>query len=170
MRKLNRREKLLTYVVLSIAFIFLSERSFISPLYKKLKEFPQKIKQEEIKLKSALLTRKKKDKILEELYIYKKYLVKVSTPQEVMGEFLKEIERLAKEANISVVSLNPRDLTGKKYVANLRAEAKIENILKFLYNTQNSNLLIKIESFSLARRGKEKEKLHLDATLVRTIP
>jgi len=168
MRKLNKREFFLTYLVVISIFILLGDKFFILPFRKKHRDFFQKIKETEVELKTALLMKEKKDNILSEYATYKDFLAKKDSPQEIMAEFLKEIEKITKESNISVISLNPRE-EKNNYKIKLKGEAKIEGILSFFYKIQKSRFLIKVESFSLTLKDEKSKTLILDANLVRTI-
>jgi hypothetical protein len=170
MRKLNRKEKILATIVIVMGLSFLVEKFFISSLFGKLDALSRDIKKEEIRLKTALLTNKEREKILQEYDTYKKYLSSPTSPKEVMAELLRVIEKVAKEANISVLSLSPREEKNKRYKASLKGEGDVKQIFKFLYSIQESSILIKVERFSLTVKNKEKGLLRIDAILARSIP
>ena len=90
---------------------------------------------------------------------YQKYAAYLTAPdrdpRSVTEELLREVERAAKEAGISIMNLAPQsvseDLKRKKvYRADLRLEGAPEKVLEFLRQVEQNRLLIQIVKMSLS--------------------
>jgi len=174
--KLNQKQKILAYVVIGIVFVFLVERLFLSGLRGRLRGIAKEIKVEEARLRKILGVQNAKDRLSLDQKNYQGYL-KTKKPEdsEATAELLKEVERLAKEAGLSVVNLNPQPAGEEKtevrqYKADLRVEANIEQVLNFLNRVQESKLLIKVDKLTLAPKDEQASLLKMEATLSMAVP
>jgi len=171
----KKKERILIYITIFIVSIFLMEKFAISSLKLKLKRLRQQVKLQEVKLKKELEMRRRKNEIDSEYKHYQSYLKTGDSDREAVGKFLKEVERIAKSSAVSIASLNPtvepEQIEGyKKYKVNLRADVNMEQVSNFLYKVQESNLLIKVDKFSLASKNAMATSLRMDATISIAIP
>ncbi len=158
-----------------IVFVFVFINMVLKPLVDKVQQIQKKLKITEIEVKEALQVQARKDKILEEYNSYQGYLKQEDySDQEIVGNFLKELEKIAQKSNISVISLSPSEPTEKEsykvYNADLRAEGDIEEVLNFFSAIQESKLLIKIEKFSVSPKDEKAAELKLDAKISMFMP
>lgn len=177
MKKINKREKILIYFIAALISFFLIERFLFSGLRGKSKAASQQIKVEEARLKSGLDIQKRKDKILAECKELKPYLEKVDgmSDQEVFAKFLKEAEKIAQDAGVSIVNLAPQsevkeDGDYKKYDAEFRAEGSLTQIFNFVYKIQNSTLLIKLDRLSLSPKDEQASVMKIEAIISLVVP
>ena len=169
------KEKILFTSAAIIIFIFLFGKFFLSTLRLRLRDLNQQIDAEEKILKHNLSTRERKDQILKEYTNYQSYLLEPEQDRKIIAEFLKEVEKLAQISGVSIINLTPEGEQEygeghQRYNAELKAEAYIEQIIDFLYKIQTSNLLIKMDKFSLSPRDKEANILNLETTISIAIP
>ncbi len=153
-----------------ILFIFMFVNLGLRPLASKIGQIQQEVKIAELKLKEGLSIQMRKDQIIDEYNRLQTYLKQGDySEQEIVGSFLKELERLTQQSNISVISLSPAEAkereNRKVYNADLRAEGDIEGILNFFNRIQESRLLIKIEKLSLSPKDKDAIELELDTKI-----
>ncbi len=161
----NQKALMIIAGIVALLFILLIMR----PLKRKTVQLQQKIKLAEAEIKEALSVQAKKDRILKEREAYQKHLIHKSlSEQEIVNNFLKELEIIAQSSGISVVNLSPSESfkeTTNLHYADLRAEGTIEHVLNFLGKLQESNLLIRAERFRLSSKGKDTQTLDLSAKL-----
>jgi len=177
MIEFKRREKIIAAVIGGVICIFLFEKFFFSGVRGRAKNIHQKIRLEEANLKINVQLEKDKDKIIKECDAYKSYFqVEPDTPdRQVVGMFLKELEKMAQEAGLSIGSLNPQIESEmvenrKKYKAEMRAEANSEQLCNFLYKVQSSKLLMKINKLSVSPKDEEATALKLEMAIIMVLP
>ena len=94
--------------------------------------------------------------------------------RQIIEELLKEIERICKDSGVSIINLSPQEAKeeskGKKYKADLRIEGSTEGILSFLYKTETSKLLLKLDRLSVGPKDEQASVLRLEATVSVSIP
>jgi len=174
--KITGRQKILIYITSGIVGVFLMERFFFANLRSKAKELNRQIKVEEANLKIGLEIQKRKERATEDYQDYRSFISAAEKPEkELFTGFLREIEDLAQKAGLSVLNLTPKNEPQnlkdyKKYTAELRAEASLENLIKFLENLQNNSLLIKLDKLALTPKDELANILKLDATVSISIP
>ncbi len=175
--KINKREKLLIYAVVGIVVVFLIEHFLFSGLRGKAKGVSQQIRIEESRLQAGLDIQKRKDKITAEYEELKPYLEKTEgiSDREIFAKFLKEAEKVAQSAGVSIVSLSPQDETideseDVKYNADLRAEGNLGQVLGLMDKIQKSSLLIKIDKMSLSSKDEKAKTIKMDAVLSMVAP
>lgn len=153
-----------------LVFIFLLFGFVLRPLMEKINKVQQDVKLAEARVRKGLTVQAKKDDIIKEYKIYKFYLnQKGISERQKLGNFLKELERISQEANLSITNLNPRDTKTEEeillYSADLKAEGDIEEILFFFSKVQESKLLVRVDKFSLSPKGKSANLLIFDAKI-----
>ncbi|OGX40266.1 MAG: hypothetical protein A2984_01380 [Omnitrophica WOR_2 bacterium RIFCSPLOWO2_01_FULL_41_12] len=152
-RLFSKREKIIFYlaagaIILSIIFNFLLE-----PVFTKNEKLNKEINFTKSRLikYSRLLSQKEK--------IQSRSGISSSTPnapepnQDRLMNVLSELENLAKGANVRIIDIRPQASRGanvyKEILVDLRTEGTMENYLKFIYEIENSFLLLKINRFQL---------------------
>ena len=177
MIRINKKEKILIYVIAALVFFFLIEHFLFSGLRGKSKSVSGQIKVEEARLKAGLDIQKKKDKILAECKEFKPYLEKIEgiSDQEIFAKFLKEVEKTAQDAGVSIVNLTPQnevqdEAEYKKYNAEFRAEGNISQVITFVSKIQNNALLIKLDKISLSPKDEQANLIKIEATVSLVVP
>lgn len=177
MMNIGKREKILIGVVAAMAILFLAERFLFSGVRGKSKGVSQQIKVEESRLKMGLDIQNRKDKIEAEYNQLAPYLEKTQgvPEREISAKFLKEVERVAQEAGVSIVSLSPQEDTQDaadytQYNAEFRAEGSLAQMLSFVNKVQNSPLLIKLDRMTIASKDERAGALKMDAILALVVP
>ncbi len=177
MIKINKREKILAYAIGGLIAIFLIEHFLFSGIRGKSKGVSQQIRIEESRLQAGLDIQKRKDKITAEYKELKPYLEKSEgiSDREIFAKFLKEAERVAQEAGVSIVSLSPQNETldepeDVKYNADLRAEGSLAQVLGLMDKIQKSTLLIKLDKMSLSSKDEQAGTMKIEAVLSLVVP
>lgn len=168
----NKRNKIIIYALSAIVILIIFRQFLFSGVLSKIKSLRQQIKLEEANLKAAVEIEQSKDKITQERSKYQNYLQPSdgSGEQEIIARFLKEVETMAQDSGISIVSFNPQNQALKeaeyrKYSAELRAEGSLNKIYNFLYKIQSSSLLIKLDKIIIAPKDPQAQLIKLDTTI-----
>ncbi|RKY41107.1 MAG: hypothetical protein DRP85_07190 [Candidatus Makaraimicrobium thalassicum] len=157
-------------------FMFVLVSMVYIPLVDKMDEVRRKVKGIELRVKEGLRVQMRKDQIQEDYNKYRIYLKQQDySDQEIVGNFLKELEQIARESNISVISLGPsepekEERDYKIYTASLKAEGDMEQVMNFFNGIRGSKLVMKVERFSLAPKAKDAYELKLSAKISMIIP
>ena len=170
--------KKLRNIALSLAGLVLVGLLFIfvfKPLIQKIDKVGQSVRLAEAQIKKSLIVQSRKEEIAQEYKKYQPYLSQAGTTErQRLGTFLKELERISQEANLSVTSLNPQEVKIQDeslfYGADLKAEGDIEEILFFFSKIQESKLLVKVDKLSLSPKDKAANILSLDAKIGMSLP
>jgi|WetSurMetagenome_2_1015567.scaffolds.fasta_scaffold200367_3 hypothetical protein len=178
MMKLNltKKQKILALLALGALFIFSAEKVFFSSISSKLRSMNRQIKAAETTLQRNLAIRQSKDLYSAEFKAYQAYLKEEKSDLGGMAvDFLKEVERLARESGVSVINLNPQaaveNIKGSRiYKADLRLEASSAQLLGFFVKVQESRLLINLERFSISPKDEQATTLKADAVVSLAIP
>ncbi|MBL7130562.1 MAG: hypothetical protein ISS45_04035 [Candidatus Omnitrophica bacterium] len=147
----------------------------LKTLIGKISQLQQEIKITQLEIKEDLKIQVRKDKILKEYDIYQPYLKdQGDDEQKIKSNFLKDLEKIAQNSDISIVSLSPSESSEEEtyniYYADFKGEGAIEDILNFLGKIQESKSLIKIDRLDVSSKGRDTEKLKLDAKISISIP
>ena len=174
--RLTNNQKLLLYVAAGVCFIVIVDRFFISDFRSRLNTLGQQVRLEEARLKRNLTIQKTKDTITKDYEYCKPFLELTSVDEnEIIAGLLKEIENLARLSGATVINLSPYETKEeaqqyRKYRATLRLEANLQQLLNFLYNVQNSELLIKLDRMAVATKGEEVHVLRIDGIITIAVP
>ena len=106
---------------------------------------------------------------------YNKYMTYFSlqnvTDKEAVATLLKEVEILSREAGVTIMDMKPQeeaesDKISKQYQINIKAEATMEELIKFLYSLYNAKYLFSIEKLVLAPKNEGASDLNITLSLV----
>lgn len=167
--KLNKREKQIFYVSIALISLFIMERIIFKPLADKLNDLNQEIQFKETKLIKGLRAEAQRDEILKEYKSYEGYFKVKGSDEEIVSEFLREIERLARESAVSVSDIKPQSNRKhglyNEYAIEVRIEASLKDIAAFLYRLNNSVLLLRVEKFNLTPKDESSDILKVNMAL-----
>ena len=162
---LSRREKAILILAVSIIALSAFSHLILSPYLKKLEVLDKEIFQQENKLNKAkrLIPRKsavQKDfqGIVASLAVSEGMSVEQQT-----ARILIELENLSNQAGVHLTDIKPRPIKSSGYynefVVEIRLEADIKEITKFIYVIQQSQELLKIEKLQLNIKSDESSSL-----------
>lgn len=169
-------KKIILYAAIGgIIILFLANFVF-AVLGGRLKQFNKRIKLAEVKLTQILQIQKAKGVVEQESEMYQSYLaIEKWDERRVVEELLKETERIAKDSRVSVINLSPQqtpEMTPecKKYKADLRIDANLEQIYNFLRGIEMSRLLIRVERLTASSKSEDGDILKSEMTISIAIP
>ncbi len=172
---MNKKLKNIVFGACVVIFVLVFSVFVIMPLTKKIKKVQQDVRLAEAKVRNGLIVQSRKEEIIVEYKKFQSYLTQAGeSERQRVGSFLKELERISQEANLSVTSLNPQKVKDQDssllYSADLKAEGDIEEILFFFSKIQESKLLVKVDKFSLSPKDRAANILSLDAKIGMSLP
>jgi hypothetical protein len=168
--------KILLYAVIGGIVVFFTANFVFVALGNRLKEFNKHIKLSETKLAQILQIQKAKDLVEKESKAYQPFLnIEKWDERRIVEELLKETERIARDSRVSVIHLSPQQITEitqecKKYKADLRIDASLDQIYTLLRGIEMSKLLIKVERLTVASKSEEGGVLKSEMTIAIAIP
>ncbi len=169
------RQRLLWIATISLAVVFLGDRVLFSGMRAKNNALKRAITDEEVTLRSGVGIQKRRGLIETDQKKYAGYFLSAASDRELIAKFLKETERIAQEAGVSIVDLTPdnqpsKGVEYKLYKAQLKGEATVEQLLNLLYKLQTSRLLIKLERFSITPKDEHANAVRLETTISMAVP
>jgi hypothetical protein len=166
-------KKILAFAGL-IVLVALFDRLLVAPSMNRLREIDESIAKEEVNVKQNLSFLAHRDRIIQESATFKDYYVKgVRAEEEVIADFLKKIEYLATESQVTLAKVSPDGQDYQKdfikYRVTLECTGKMENITGFIYAVNNSPELLKVEKMSLLGNARDAEKIQATITISKMI-
>lgn len=161
--KISSREKYIIYFCVALFMIMLLEKAIFSPLGRRLDGLNQEMEGLETKLIKGLRQEAQREQILKSYKNAEGYLKLKGSDEEVVSEFLREIEKLARESGVSLSDVKPRTVNKreihKEYLIDIRTEAALEDIITFLYRMNNSKMLLKVDKLILSLKEENADIL-----------
>ncbi len=170
-----KTKKVWVLIAGNVIFVFIFIRMILNPLGDKIRKTGEEIAAAESRVKEYREIQARKDRIIEEYKKHKAYLRQpYYSKQEASGDLLKELEKIAHDSGLSIISLSPSGMTEESgvglYNADFRGEGAIDEILIFLDEVQRNKLLIKIDKLSLSLKDKSAEELKLEVKISMLVP
>ncbi|MGE5279540.1 MAG: hypothetical protein ACM3L6_02195 [Deltaproteobacteria bacterium] len=158
---LKRREMVLAYAAVGALVLWAVVRAIFVPFQEKLATQGRTLRREEARFKKGAALRDHGDVITSEYAKYETYfsLAGVSD-EEAVAAFLKEIEKLSRETEFTIVDMKPQktvetDKFSREFQIVVKAESGMGELVKFLYALYASPLLFDVEKMTLVPKGEE---------------
>lgn len=167
LRNVTKRERLLVAGTISVALLAVAYNFVIEPVIGQWNSLDRKIRDKEVTLKKHSRILRDKNSIEKMKTEYAKYLgVKKLTPEEESAVVLSRIEKTARDTNVKITNIKPLSYKPfgnyDKSTFRVATESKLSELIKFIYELQSSDQLLKVERMVL--RAKEG-----DATTIKSI-
>jgi hypothetical protein len=171
---LSEKERKIFYITAIIVGLALMDRLFLNPVLGHLASLDKKIADE----KSAILRDRKilsfQEKIEKASTVFNKYFSQ-SVPDDdvVNADFLRLIERLASQSNVSLVKSNPSH-TDKgeqvnEYFASVDANGKLQDVMSFMHTVNTTEELLKVTEFNMTPQRGQDNTVKVSMTIVKVI-
>ncbi len=144
---LSKRKRIILYSAI-VALVVLCYNFIIRPQIEKLAGLNEKVAMQEIRLKKNLGIISKRDYIVGQHHRYLAY-IEEDRPYEakaITTSPLEEIERIARDCELFVAEIKPL----KADIVQMKAEASINSVIRFIYALQNSPDFLRIEKMRLS--------------------
>jgi len=173
---LKKKQKILCIAAAALVGIFLAERLFFFGMRTKIKNIRQQVKLAEKVLERDLALQQSKDRLVSEYNKYQVYIMPRNfSPDQLVAQFLNEIEKLAKDSAVSVVNLSPQPSPegakgNGRIKADLRLEATYNQVLSFMQKVQESRLLIALDRISFTPKDEQASLLRCEIVVSMALP
>ncbi|HNX91790.1 MAG TPA: hypothetical protein PKY78_01270 [Candidatus Omnitrophota bacterium] len=157
---LSKSEKKIFYIACIIIGVALFDRVIIGPIAKETTVIGDKISSETNMIKQNVLILRYKDAILDKYVMYGKYFTKKGlTEEEMIAEFLNEIEELAAKSKVSLTNINPVNTEQKGenvlYTLTVECSATMNDFINLIYGIDNTKKLLRVVSFNIAPKDRD---------------
>jgi len=169
--KLGKRERILIVGVSIIVFSFFVERFMLTPFFEKLESLTIQINAEGDKLQRARYMNSQKKHILETFEKIKPYIETGKTGETNLPLIMKKIEEIAKECGVNLQKMKPEAVESdnkEKYEIKkltLSTEGSVENIVKFLYNVENSAYPVRVVKMDFKIKDRDENLMTANCDL-----
>ena len=149
LEKLSKREKIALFTGITLVIAAILDIVAVKPISGKIQFLDREIKVSEKQLCLNLCNIARKEVVEKEYKEYDKYVGEEGSEEEETSKILSEIETLARKSGMYLIKMKPQSpkVTGfqKEYKIEIEAEGKIEIVVQFLYQLNNSSQLLRAE-------------------------
>lgn len=169
---LKQKNIYILYIVGIVAGCLLVVKVVFSPFHIRLSGLSQEVMVEEARFKKGVSLVENKKGIEEEYKKYASYFsIQGFSDEESVANFLKEVEKVSRETGMVVLDMKPAkdaqaDKFSKQYQIKIKAEAGMEQLVKFLYKLSESPLLFSVEKLTLIPKAENSPVLGISMTIV----
>ncbi|MFH1691530.1 MAG: GspMb/PilO family protein [Candidatus Omnitrophota bacterium] len=143
-----------------------------SPFHAKLSSLSRDVILQESRFKKGVSLIENKKAIEDEYKNYASYFsLQGYSDEEAVANFLKEVEKVSRETGLTVLDMKSQkdaetDKFSKQYQIKIKAEANMEELVKFLYKLSESPLLFSVERLILVPKGEDSAVIGVSMTIV----
>lgn len=163
LKKLKKRERILLYLVFALIASSLIYNFILEPIVKRYCLVNQEINKSQAKLKKYRYMLSQKEKIRAQFERISESVKTEYSEEEQMALILSEIEDLSRRSSVRITQIKPQTTkdygTYKELSAEIKAEAKIEDISRFIYNLQDSPQLLRTKKLLLNTKSADQDTL-----------
>jgi hypothetical protein len=169
---LKKQEMFLVYAVAGILGFFVLQRVVFAPFGAKLADLDRDIILKQARFKKGITLLENREAIEKEYGKFDSYFsLHSASGEEAVAAFLKEIEKVSRSSKVLILDVKPQkepeeDKSSRQYQINVKAEAGMEDLVKFLYDLHNSALLFSVERLVVVPKGDNASVLSITMTLV----
>lgn len=169
---LKQKNIYILYVVGIVLGCLFVVKVVFSPFHARLSGLSQEVMVEEARFKKGVSLIENKKAIEEEYKKYASYFsIQGLSDEESVANFLKEVEKVSRETGMVVLDMKPvkeaqSDKFSKQYQIKIKAEANMEQLVKFLYRLSESSLLFSVEKLTLIPKAENSPVLGISMTIV----
>lgn len=149
----TKREKIILHLTICVIVFAISFNTFVNPVLTKNDTLNKEINITRTKLSKYLRLLSQKENIQSKYSSITSSVGIFSQQTDKSVNALAELENLAKRANIRIIDLRPQTTKSlalyKELPIDLRTEGTMENYLRFIYDMENSLLLLRIKRMQL---------------------
>jgi hypothetical protein len=159
--KINDKQKFWGALIVGAIVVLFLAQAAVSDLAGRARKNESQVKLAEAELRKALVIQQASPKIAEEYIQYAPFFeVEKIAPRQLLEDLLREVERIARDASVSILNLTPQNVPEagavKEYKADLRIECQgTDRLLSFLNGVQASKFLIKIVKFNVSTKDEQ---------------
>jgi len=154
---LSDREKNILYITIGVVSLSIIFNLLLSPIFRRNAELNKQINLTRQKLKKYVWLLSQEE-VIKNKYSSLLSSSRITTETDVFVAGLEELERAAKESGLRILDIRPENKTKipgayKEGLIDLRMEGTSEEFLKFMYDIENSLLLLKVKKMQLSSKA-----------------
>jgi len=160
--KLSAEEKKVFFIALGILVIAFFDALFLRPVLSRLSGMDTDISEKAGRIRNDMRYLSYEPRIIAEDEAYRAFSAdEAKTEEEIIAGFLRTVESLASESNVSIVKLNPSGLQQKKgyvlYYTVLECAGRLSDMAVFMHKIDSTNSLLRITKFNLSGKKASAE-------------
>jgi len=170
--KLNAREKIISYLTLSVISLAIVYAFIIEPAYRYWRNLNHEIILTKGKLQKSLKIIREKQGIDEEYALYGEKLKPKDTPEQEKTHILNTLDTIAGRSNLRILNIKPKPFQDRGFynyfAVTIETESNMKALMRFIYEVKNSPLLLKVERLNLnTRSGGEANTIRASMSISR---
>jgi len=158
LKTLNKREKLILTVTIAVVSLAIVYSFILEPIYRKFANLDLEIKSKQIKLRKNLSLVRERDAIQDEFKQYSQYFKTNRTEEEEMAQALSLIEKIGNDSGVYLSNVKPQKVQEvgfyKVIIIEIRFQADMNSLSKFVYDLQSSPLLLKVARLDIGSKNE----------------
>ena len=171
---LSEKERKIFYITAIVVCLAMLDRLFLNPVMSRLKVLDTKIEEEKIAIMRDRRILSYEPKIKKESDVFSKYF-SASVPDDdvVNADFLRLVEKLASQANVSLVKSNPSHVNKgeqlNEYFASVDCNGKLQDVMSFMHTVNTTEELLKVTEFNMTPQRGQDNTVKVSMTVVKVI-
>ncbi|HTL47662.1 MAG TPA: hypothetical protein VL688_06310 [Verrucomicrobiae bacterium] len=161
--QLSRREKIMILAGALVVSLVAADRLVWSPWRQYGRKLDKSLSELSMQAQGQEMLLSRQASVRAEVAAYKDFIHPSRSPELEMAEFLREIEELGRQSNVSLPEIKPLPTNASQYFTEfgleVRFEAGLLDWMKFVYQTESSHSLFVIDKASAARADANSEML-----------
>lgn len=172
--KFSPQEKKITYITAAVLVLATLDALFLRPVLSRLKSLEEETESTRYHIQRDLRFLAYKDRILKEEEALQQYFqAPQGSEDEIIANFLKGIEELARDAAINLVKVNPGEAAMQKgyieYSATLDCDGPLNSMTNFIYSVNTASELMKVVHLNVLPKKTSADEIQVSMTIKKMI-
>ena len=168
---LSGTEKKIFFVLLAVAVFSLMYALVLEPLAKEYKNLNQELLAKSLKLHKDIRLSSQKNSVISQYKLLADKIKLVSSDDQEAASMLTTIEDMARSGSINILDMKPlipKDTSlYKEFSVELKVEANIQSLMRFIYDLVSSEKVLRVERLSLNKKDSSTDLLVSTITVSR---
>jgi hypothetical protein len=171
---LSAKEKKMVYAALAVIGVLFIDRLVVGPINSESKVLDERIRNQIVHTEKNIKLLAYRERILEEDMSYSEYYTEEGLSREVLiATFLGEVENMAKNSGVALSNIDPVAVEPKdgytEFSLVLECQGSMRSVVDFLYNIDNAMAPVRVKSFDISVRNREKLDVRCGLTVMKMI-
>ena len=157
--RLSKRERQTAYISIVLVVCVFFDRAVFRPVMQKIENSNGDISIQEKKLEKSMQILSEEDSLTGEYKKFTQNIKQTQSDEEAMAVLLSNIEKIANSVSVPLIDMKPSVVEKsefyKKYSVKIEVDSKINNLVDFIYQLENSPQLLRISELRATPQKKE---------------
>ena len=172
--RLSARERKILYVVIALLGVTIGYHGVLRPMAAKFSTLDEEIFAMQMRLRKAKTFIRQKDDIMEAVKQYPNLeKMDAGSDEEEIAQLLNFIEQTARKNGVSLSDVKPQpvksDQQTKQYSVELNAESNLEALIRYVYDLEHSENLLRIDRVNIAPKDEKGPTLRAYLLITRLV-